>query len=140
MKKTKRMNISKKSMANQMEFLKPVTAARMNSRATKEKNILSSIPKNLYRFAFSGKFTFLSQAEITSILRANSNHYISFLPKIKLFSILICVHFVNLTLILSLKRRGKKLPSFLRRGFREGSIPKGEKDGLFDGSALGFIL
>jgi len=58
------MNISKKSMANQMEFLKPVTAARMNSRATKEKNILNSTPKNLYRFAFSGKFIFLSQAKL----------------------------------------------------------------------------
>ena len=140
MKKTKRMKISKKSMESQMEFLKPVTAARMNSRATSEKNILNSTPKNLYRFAFSGKFTFLSQAQITFILRSNSNHYISFLPKIKAFSILICVPFVNFTLILSLKRRGKKLPSFLRKGFRGGSIPKGEKDGLFDGLALGFIL
>jgi len=70
-------------MDNQMEFLKPATAARINSKATKEKNILSSIPKNLYRFVFSGEFTFLFQAQIMSILRANTSHYISFLPKIK---------------------------------------------------------
>jgi len=79
MKKTKRMKNRKKSMDNQMEFLKPANATRMNNRATKEKNILSSIPKNLYRFAFSDKFAFLFRAQITFVLRANSNHYISFL-------------------------------------------------------------
>jgi len=109
MKKTKRMKIRKNSMDHQMEFLKPATAARMNSRATSEKNILNSIPKNLYRFAFSGKFTFLSQAQITFILRSNSNHYISFLPKIKFFGILICVLFANLTLTPLLKKEREQI-------------------------------
>lgn len=64
MKKTERIKISRKSMDNQMEFLKPATAAKMKSRATKEKNILSSIPKNLYRFVLSGKFTFFLKQKL----------------------------------------------------------------------------
>jgi len=71
-------------MDSQMEFLKPATAARMNIRATNERKIRNSIPKNLYRFTFSCKLIFRPQ--FTFILRANLNHYTSFLGKIKAFS------------------------------------------------------
>ncbi len=66
MKKIKRMKIRKKSTDSQMEFLKPATATRMKSRAINQKNILSSIPKNLYLFVFSGKLI-LSPDQITFI-------------------------------------------------------------------------
>jgi len=60
MKKTSRMKISKESMESQTELLKPETPARAKSKATSQKNILSSIPKNLYRFVFPAVSTFVS--------------------------------------------------------------------------------
>jgi len=67
MKKTSEMNISNKSMESQIEILKPETPARAKSKATSQKNILSSIPKNLYFFVFSSKFIFVFDAKVTSI-------------------------------------------------------------------------
>jgi hypothetical protein len=65
-----------------MESLKPASAARMNRRAVRKKNILNSMPKNLYRVVLSGNAIF-PLADITPVLRLTFGYYKSFTPKIK---------------------------------------------------------
>lgn len=78
------MEIKKKTIDSQMESLKPASAARMNRRAIKKRNILNSMPKNLYRVVLSGSAIF-PLADITPVLRLTFDYYKSFPPKIKAF-------------------------------------------------------